>query len=86
MSDELHDSEFESPAEVVEFAVEPAEAGTRLDALLAERLPDYSRTHLRKVIATDAVQLDGQCVKASTRVKPGQQVRIELPEMAREVP
>lgn len=86
MSDELHDSEFESPAEVVEFAVEPAEAGTRLDALLAERLPDYSRTHLRKVIATDAVQLDGQCVKASTRVKPGQQVRIELPEMASEGP
>ncbi len=86
MPSEIDEHDQDNPVESIELVVEETEAGTRLDALLAQRLPEYSRTHLRKVIADDAVQVDGDCVKASTRLRSGQRILLELPELAAEGP
>jgi len=74
---------FDQP---VEFLVSPAESGWRLDAFLAHHLTDYSRAHLRRVIATGAVTVDDGGCKPSYRLKPGQRVSLVLPEIPREGP
>lgn len=86
MPGETGENDEEMPVDPIELVVEESEAGTRLDALLAQRLPEYSRSYLRKVIADDAVAVDGAIVKASTRLRPGQGIALELPELAVEGP
>jgi 23S rRNA pseudouridine1911/1915/1917 synthase len=72
--------------ERVELVVEAAESGWRLDALLAHHLTDYSRAHLRRVIAAGAVEVDGRGGKPGYRLKPGQRISLVLPEIPREGP
>jgi len=62
------------------------EAGHRLDAFLAVHFPDYSRVHLRRVIAAGGVTVDGRGGKPAYRLKPRQTVSIRLPEIPRETP
>lgn len=76
----------EPEPEPVELIVEPAESGWRLDAFLAHHLTDYSRVHLRRVIAAGAVRVDDGGGKPSYRLKPGQRVSLVLPEIPREAP
>lgn len=65
-----------------EFTVKARMAGKRIDAYLASRYPDYSRSVVQKVIDAQAVQVNGQPVKASYRVREGDAIRIWLPELA----
>lgn len=78
---------------VDDFAEEPAlrtvadeHAGERLDAWLAGQFPDYSRAHLRRIINAAGVRVDGRRTKAAHRLKPGEQVSVELPDLPREGP
>lgn len=75
-----------SPSEPIELVVAASESGWRLDAFLAHYLTDYSRVHLRRVISAGGVQVDGAGCKPSYRLKPGQHVRLILPEIPREAP
>ena len=70
----------------VELTVEAAEAGHRLDAFLASHFPDYSRVHLRRVIAAGGVQVDNRGGKPAYRLKTGQRVVVVLPEIPRQAP
>jgi 23S rRNA pseudouridine1911/1915/1917 synthase len=70
----------------VELIVGEAEQGVRLDAFLAAKLPIYSRVHLRKAINAGGVQVDGRRTKAAYRLRPGERLTIELPELPREGP
>lgn len=54
-----------------EFVVDEASAGARVDAYLAARLPEFSRSHLRRAIDAGAVTLDGRPAKPSARVHAG---------------
>ncbi len=69
-----------------DLVVEPSQAGWRLDVFLAHHFVDYSRVHLRRVISAGGVQVDGRGGKPSYRLKPGQCVRVVLPELPREAP
>ncbi|WP_052004248.1 RluA family pseudouridine synthase [Paramagnetospirillum caucaseum] len=61
-------------------AVEPEEAGTRLDRWLAVRLPELSRTRVKALIEDGRVGLDGTTISdPSLRVKPGQCFVVEVP-------
>jgi 23S rRNA pseudouridine1911/1915/1917 synthase len=73
-------------AEPVELTVEAAEAGHRLDAFLASHFLDYSRVHLRRVIAAGGVRVDGRGGKPAYRLKAGQRISVLLPEIPREAP
>ncbi len=70
---------------VESFLVAAEEEGARLDALLAARFTQYSRTHLRKLIDAGDVLIDGRpAVKVSYKLLAGQRVEFVLPEIPRE--
>jgi 23S rRNA pseudouridine955/2504/2580 synthase len=56
--------------------VEPDEAGMRLDRWFREHYPDLSFGHLQKLLRSGQVRVDGGRVKTSTRLDPGQAVRV----------
>jgi 23S rRNA pseudouridine1911/1915/1917 synthase len=71
----------------VELLVEPLQEGWRLDVFLVRHFPQYSRTHLRRVITAGGVSIDGdQGGKPSYRLLAGQRVTVVLPEIPREAP
>ena len=61
----------------------PAEAsGRRLDQVLAELLPDYSRSRLKQWILEGHVRLDGEIPEPRTRVAGGQLIAIQVGSLA----
>ncbi len=55
------------------------DGGERIDAVLAKLLPAYSRVFLRKVVQEGGGRVDGETVKPSFRLRPNQNVEIDLP-------
>ena len=51
----------------------------RLDHFLANRDPNYSRTALQRLIEEGHITVDGQIVKPSHKVKPGERIRLVVP-------
>lgn len=68
------------------LVVAPAEAGLRLDAWLARRLPALSRSRIRALIDAGHVSLDGCRPRPSTHVKAGQAATLALPAPAPATP
>jgi 23S rRNA pseudouridine1911/1915/1917 synthase len=62
------------------FTVAEAEAGSRLDSLLATRDEIASRARAEKLLGTDAVRVDGEVRAKSHRLEGGALVEVELPE------
>ena len=60
--------------------------GKRIDAYLASRYPDYSRSVIQKVIDAEAVLVNGQPAKASYKVRLDDLIRVWLPELADDAP
>ena len=65
----------------IEFIVAPEEAGVRLDALLAQKLSDYSRSFLQKNIKNGCVQINHAASKASYKVNTGDTVTFDVPAL-----
>jgi 23S rRNA pseudouridine1911/1915/1917 synthase len=67
--------------------VADAEAGgLRVDVWLARRLPSLSRARLQTLVAGQHVRIDGRSCRASTRLRPGQEVVVVVPEPAPAAP
>ena len=75
-----------SPDEPVELVVDEAFDGVRLDVFLAQKFPDYSRVHLRKVVNANAVQVNGRRAKAAHKLRTGECISIVLPELPKKAP
>ena len=69
--------------ETREFRVE--DAGIRLDKFLAGRLPDLSRSAVQRLLAEGQITVNGDLVKASYKVQPGDRLVIHLPPSEEEV-
>jgi len=81
---ELPTSPAEQPRRLV---VAPEDAGTRLDVYLAAHFPEYSRTHLRRVISAGGVTIDAvRRGKPAYRLCGGEEIDVVLPEIPREAP
>lgn len=65
-------------AEILE--VSPAGEQMRVDAYLALRFPEISRSRLQAAIRRQQVKLDGVVAKPSTRLSAGQRLDVVLPE------
>ena len=63
-------------AGVEQIAVEPGEAGMRLDRWFKTHYPGLGFGHLQKLLRSGQVRIDGGRAKADTRVEPGQVVRV----------
>ncbi len=64
-----------------DFVVKARMTGKRIDAYLASRYPDYSRSVIQKVIDARAVLINGEPTKASYKVREGDAIRVWLPDL-----
>ena len=62
-----------------EIIVTAGESPKRLDHFLANREPYYSRTALQRLIEDEYITVDGQVVKSSHKVKPGDRILLIVP-------
>lgn len=53
--------------------------GERLDAFLARRLPELSRTNLKRLIDSGFVTIDGRVPRPSEKTREGVKVTVEVP-------
>jgi len=65
-----------------ELKIEQGETGQRIDAWAAGRVEGLTRTHAQKLIEEGQITVNGQRVKPSYRLKPGDQVRVVIPPPA----
>ena len=63
------------------FIVSVEDSGMRLDKYLAKTLPDFSRTHIAKIIDEENVLVNSKIAKSSLKVKEGDEVDITFPEV-----
>lgn len=68
--------DLSEPLREVVYAVEPAEAGQRLDTWLQSRVTWRSRADLQRRIREGRVLVDGKTSRKGVKLKPGQQVRV----------
>ena len=61
------------------FEVDPAEAGERLDQLVARRL-EISRSAAQRIIREQALRVDGETSVPSHRVRGGERVEVRVPD------
>ncbi len=67
-------------AKVISVVAEDADERQRLDAVLARRLPDMSRSRVQALIQEGHVRLGGRTIgERNARVKPGDVIEIALP-------
>lgn len=72
------------PSQLLETS---ATAADRLDKALAAAFPDVSRARFQALIAEGAVSVEGETVtEARHKVKPGESLRVVLPEAAPALP
>lgn len=64
---------------VQQFLVAEEHAGIRLDRLLAEYLPEMTRSRLQKLIQEGSVTLNGKPVRASAKPSAGDCIEILIP-------
>ncbi|MDX1675367.1 MAG: RluA family pseudouridine synthase [Longimicrobiales bacterium] len=67
-------------AESRRLEVESAGDGERLDAWVADRLDDLSRSRAAQLIAEGRIRLNGEPAKKSERLEAGDVVEVEVPE------
>ena len=56
------------------------DAGTRLDAFLAARLPELSRSRAASLVQEGRVTVNGRPVSKSCRISGGETLSVDLPE------
>jgi 23S rRNA pseudouridine1911/1915/1917 synthase len=70
--------------QILEILAPDSAAGYRLDQLLAERCPDYSRSRLQHWIKTGRVTLDGEACRPREKLRGGERILVR-PEPEQEV-
>ncbi len=80
---DIADDSFEGAADIEvelrEVRVPLEGHGVRLDRVLADIVPEFSRSYLQQMIAAGLVQVNGlKCAKSSARVKAMDSISIEL--------
>lgn len=85
----MHDFDFDSEpyesSEILDIQVDDGYEGGRLDQFLAARL-DYSRSLIQDWIKAGRVLVDCRQVKASSKLKVGQSILVEVPPLEPAVP
>ena len=81
MNDPLENSVDYSPSEPLVLSVPDASLGRRLDQVLAELLPQYSRNRLQAWVRDGCVQVDGDVeLEPKRKVLGGEQLLVAPPE------
>jgi len=70
----------EKITEEKEFTVDEAEHGKRVDVFLTEQNPDFTRSHLQKLISEGLILVRDKSVKANYKLKEGDKIVFKIPE------
>ena len=73
------DPEDSDIVDIWRFLVEEDEAGERLDQLIASRDVGTTRSQIQRLIERGLARVDGEPARSSKRLRPGQQVEVEIP-------
>jgi 23S rRNA pseudouridine1911/1915/1917 synthase len=65
---------------VTEFVVTAGELPKRLDVFLVNREPKLSRSALQRLIEQGRVRVNGQIVKPSHKIRPGEVIAFDIPK------
>lgn len=65
---------------ILNFSPEPGDNGKRLDAYLSEKIENWSRARLQKLIDEADVLVNGKKVKSSYKLRPNDEIEVELTE------
>jgi 23S rRNA pseudouridine1911/1915/1917 synthase len=65
---------------VTEFVVTAGELPKRLDVFLVNREPKLSRSALQRLIEQGRVRINGQIVKPSHKIRPGETIAFDIPK------
>ena len=82
MSEEREDKDFQQEEEMYEhhrLVTDPGQSPMRLDKFIHDRLEKVSRNKIQNVIKAGGVLVDDKQVKSNYQLKPGQVIRIVLP-------
>ena len=60
------------------LVVSPADAGERIDRYVASRVPDVSRAQIQRAAKAGVLNVEGQPVKVSHRVREGEKIDVQL--------
>jgi 23S rRNA pseudouridine1911/1915/1917 synthase len=60
------------------FVISDAEAGQRLDRVVASHCPDLSRTRVQELIAAGLILVDARPAKGSHRLRGGERIAVEV--------
>jgi 23S rRNA pseudouridine1911/1915/1917 synthase len=81
VSEESVDGQVEviaQEAPILTFVIPEADRGARLDAYLAARVADWSRSRIQRLIEDGDVLVAGHTVKSSYKLRAGDMVEVEL--------
>lgn len=65
---------------ITEFLITAGEQPKRLDVFLVNREPDMSRSALQRLIELGRIRINGQVVKPSQKIKPGDKITMDVPK------
>ncbi|MBP2652914.1 MAG: rluD 3 [Firmicutes bacterium] len=60
--------------------VDPTEKNERLDVFVVRNLPEFSRSHIQKMIADGQIMVQKKTVKANYKVQPNDQIEVLMPD------
>lgn len=66
---------------ILNFQISEIDAGTRLDAYLAENIENWSRSRLKRSIDEGDVLVNQNAVKSSYKIRVGDNIEVELTEL-----
>ncbi len=64
---------------VEKLQISEQEQNIRLDVFLTERLTNFSRSHVQKLVATHSVKVNGSPAKANYKTRTGDTIEVEAP-------
>ena len=76
---ELYESLNDDDGAIVVTFTLSRDLNKRLDRYLVDRIPFLSRTSLQRLIAEEAVEVNGRTPKASTRLRVGDHIQVAIP-------
>ena len=67
-------------SEPVELVLSEREEGIRLDKVLAERLPDLTRTAIQRLLEEEQVLINGKPAEKNRKGRAGDSVPVRIPD------
>ena len=80
-SDDSDSNQREQEVVLRDFVVPESASGQRIDLFLTHACDGHSRTQIRAAVQANLATLDGRVVRPSVKIKAGQTIRFQVPEL-----